>query len=230
MAKGGDLLSLAETRIGQRYVFGIVVPKDNPQWGGPWDCAELVSWCVFQASGRLYGCGDQDRGLAPSADAFTGAWHDDSRRLGVVVSVERAARTPGAAVLRFPQPGAIGHIVVSDGKGGTVEAMGSATGVRRGQLDGRRWDVGVLVPWIEYVEAAPGPPPGPAARLLKLGDAGREVRELQERLAAAHFSPGVIDGTFGPHTQAAVVAFQIDKGLVPDGEVGPATTAALAAL
>jgi hypothetical protein len=229
VATGNDLLSLAQTRIGQRYVFGTLVPKDNPRWQGPWDCAEFVSWCVYQVAGKLYGCEDQDRGPAPSADAFTGAWRDDSRRLGIVVSVERAARIPGAAVLRYPQPGAIGHIVLSDGNGGTVEAMGSASGVCKGSLEGRRWDVGVLIPGIEYTPSPPGPAPAPPVHVLKLGDAGDDVRDLQERLIAHDYSPGEVDGVFGPHTQAAVVAFQVERGLVPDGEVGPLTWAALRA-
>jgi peptidoglycan hydrolase-like protein with peptidoglycan-binding domain len=108
--------------------------------------------------------------------------------------------------------------------------MGAATGVCKGTLDRRRWDAGVLVPWIEYAEAPVRAPPQPASQVLKLGDAGPEVRDLQERLRAAHFSPGVIDGIFGPHTQGAVVAFQVEQGLVADGEVGPSTSAALAAL
>jgi hypothetical protein len=228
MATGDDLVALAAKHIGEKYVLGVQVPKDNADWKGPWDCAEFASWCVFQVSQRLYGCTAGDASPPASADAFTGAWADDVRRLGDAISVERAARTPGAAVLRVPQPGAIGHVVISDGKGGTIEAMGSAFGVRRGSLDQRHWSTGVLVPWIDYTEAAAGIAPAPPPALLMLGDAGDDVRQLQLQLAAAGFSPGVVDGIFGPHTQAAVVAFQLQNGLVGDGEVGPQTRAALA--
>ncbi len=44
-----------------------------------------------------------------------------------------------------------------------------------------------------------------------------ERQELQERLIAAGFDPGGIDGKVGPNTIAAVKAFQISIGLVPDG-------------
>src|SRR5438067_9889478 len=152
MATGSDLVAIASRHVGERYVFGVLVPKDNPSWKGPWDCADFVSWCVFQVSGRLYGCGNSDQGPAASADAWTGAWRQDGGRLGVVVPLAQAARTAGAAVLRYPQPGANGHIVFSDGAGGTIEAMGAASGVRRGSLHHRRWDTGVLVPWIDYAE------------------------------------------------------------------------------
>ena len=36
-----------------------------------------------------------------------------------------------------------------------------------------------------------------------------------------------LDGVYGPKTEAAVVKFQTDKGLSPDGHVGPKTAAAL---
>ena len=56
---------------------------------------------------------------------------------------------------------------------------------------------------------------------------GTDVRRLQEVLLAAGVAPGAIDGFFGPITRAAVVAFQLDKDLEPDGIVGPLTGSAL---
>jgi membrane-bound lytic murein transglycosylase B len=46
---------------------------------------------------------------------------------------------------------------------------------------------------------------------------GDERRELQQRLTAAGFSTGNIDGIIGPHTQEAVRRFQRSVGAVPDG-------------
>ena len=56
---------------------------------------------------------------------------------------------------------------------------------------------------------------------------GRLVREVQQALARAGFSPGPIDGEYGGQTAAAVRALQMAKGLNVDGEVGPNTAKAL---
>ena len=62
---------------------------------------------------------------------------------------------------------------------------------------------------------------------LKLNSSGKAVERLQKKLQAAGFSPGAMDGDFGPGTQAAVMAFQQSEGLLADGVAGPRTLAAL---
>jgi uncharacterized protein (TIGR02594 family) len=65
--------------------------------------------------------------------------------------------------------------------------------------------------------------------VLKLGDQGIKVRELQALLNAKLIpNPRLTpDGDYGRRTQAAVVAFQASKGLPRDGVVGRATWTAL---
>jgi N-acetylmuramoyl-L-alanine amidase len=226
---GENILQLARPHVGEPYFLGALAPKDNSNWKGPWDCAEFTSWLVFQAAGFLYGC-DNDSGNPARADAFSGFWQRDAESRGQIVSIDQAARTPGAFVLRKPQPGAIGHIVVSDGNGGTVEAHSHKDGVIASTLAGRRWDLGIFVPGIQYTSGPSvvvSPPPTIIFRLTTPPMTGAKVREIQQQLAAAGFDPGRIDGAFGPHTHAAVVAFQLSNGLAGDGEVGPQTARAL---
>jgi hypothetical protein len=77
----------------------------------------------------------------------------------------------------------------------------------------------------------PAPAPAPAGAVAtgsaRRGSAGETVKLLQERLKAAGFDPGPIDGEFGPKTDAAVRAYQTAKGLTVDGVVGPQTWGAL---
>ena len=55
------------------------------------------------------------------------------------------------------------------------------------------------------------------------------VRALQRRLDSAGYSPGPIDGRFGPRTEQAVDLFQRAHGLRVDGIAGPLTLAAVRA-
>lgn len=53
---------------------------------------------------------------------------------------------------------------------------------------------------------------------------------VQLDLTALGYFSGTIDGISGDETQAALVEFQTDAGLEPDGEFGPKTDAAMAPL
>jgi N-acetylmuramoyl-L-alanine amidase len=226
MTDGERLLALAATRIGQKYV-NVLVPKNNPNWQGPWDCAEFMSWLVYQIGGFLYGCVD-NQGNPATTEAYTGAWQHDVQTLGRKIDWREAANIKGAMLLRYPPaPGSMGHIVVSDGAGGTVEAMGKAYGVRRGKVTGRVWNTGVLVPGLTYPEpAAPASELAEPMRAYRIGaenmDAGT-ITEIQQALAAAGFDPGPVDGDYGHNTAAAVAAYQAVRGLTVDGQVGPRT-------
>jgi len=62
-----------------------------------------------------------------------------------------------------------------------------------------------------------------AEPVLRRGSSGTAVRQLQEALKEAGHDPGPIDGEFGPATEAAVRAFQQEKGIAVDGVVGAIT-------
>lgn len=66
-----------------------------------------------------------------------------------------------------------------------------------------------------------------AMEILREGATGANVTALQTRLQAHGFSPGSIDGSFGPATEAALTGFQKSEGLVPDGVMDARTAKAL---
>lgn len=58
-------------------------------------------------------------------------------------------------------------------------------------------------------------------------DSYATTADIQQRLNAAGYSVGTVDGILGARTEAAIRAFQTANGLIADGIVGPATEAAL---
>ncbi|HEX8456545.1 MAG TPA: glycoside hydrolase domain-containing protein [Pyrinomonadaceae bacterium] len=228
---GAQLFELGVRHLHQTYILGARVPLDNAGWQGPWDCAEFVSWCVYQLTGKLYGCSNNNTEPPGHTESYTGWWGRDARA-GVVeqITVKQATNTLGAVLLRLPQPNMNGHIVISDGRGGTVEAHSKDKGVIRGEVKGRRWDMGIRIPGFNYNLSgadASAPPPDNIYRLTTPYMKGAQILVLQQRLKDAGIDPGTIDGEYGPKTAAAVYAYQLREGLLPDGEYGPDTAAKL---
>lgn len=229
MASGSEIVAHAAGKIGQKYVLGASVPLNDPDYDGPWDCAELCSWAVFQAARIIYGCtrNDANPGVA---DAWTKSWKRDMETLGYEIPVNDARFIPGAMLLRRSETA--GHIAISRGDGETtVEAKGRREGVISGKILGRSWQWGVLVPGIEYdsvsslsaQEAVYTQPP-----VLKV-DAGiteyrESVRAVQSRLSElGYMEPTEVTGVFGLATELAVLQFQRWSGITPDGEVSMET-------
>jgi peptidoglycan hydrolase-like protein with peptidoglycan-binding domain len=66
--------------------------------------------------------------------------------------------------------------------------------------------------------------------ILRQGSKGSAVAELQQLLQSKGFYSGKIDGDFGAGTTNAVLKFQKENGLVPDGIVGSSSWAKLRAV
>ncbi len=64
-------------------------------------------------------------------------------------------------------------------------------------------------------------------KVLTTGSRGPQVQLLQLALTRAGYEPGGTDGIFGPRTRRALVQFQAERGLMPDGIAGVRTHAAL---
>lgn len=64
-------------------------------------------------------------------------------------------------------------------------------------------------------------------RVLRLGMRGTDVMEIQAMLKKIGYNPGAVDGVFGEQMQQAVMLFQRNFGLTPDGVINPNTYAAM---
>src|SRR4051794_2801905 len=64
-------------------------------------------------------------------------------------------------------------------------------------------------------------------RVMTLGDRGWDVAALQFMLRRRGYSPGTVDGGFGPGTLSAVRRFQAAAGITVDGHAGRGTLRAL---
>ena len=230
MATGSAIVELAMSRRGDRYVLGEPVPLANRNWRGPWDCAEFASWAAYHAYGITFAVRPPNilRG-----ESYSGWWYDDALSLGAGVGIDRAIATPGAILVR--RPGAfdirIGHVAISRGNGTTIEAHSANVGVDvRGNVGGRQWSTGVLLPGVQYETGAGATHYAVPVGLLRLQEPyqrGDVVVEVQRALAAADVDPGDIDGIYGPIMHRAVAAYQGREGLLVDGVVGEETARSL---
>jgi peptidoglycan hydrolase-like protein with peptidoglycan-binding domain len=97
--------------------------------------------------------------------------------------------------------------------------------VIRSKVSGRRWDIGILIPWLshEFTEISV-PVEAPKEMIYRWTEpmmTGEVIKKIQLKLGQAP------DGIFGSKTFYAVKQFQNKMGLVSDGEVGPQTLSAL---
>jgi len=219
---GEDIVSLGDKHVGEPYALGALVPKDNADYKGPWDSADFVSWIYYHATGILYGC--------DAVDEHCDFWDRDANKKGQIVTIEEAKSTPGAVILRLAGNGTVGHIVISDGNGGTVEAHGREDGIINSVVDGRRWDMGILVPGVTYKPNPISPYRPPSVTIYRLTGpnmVSTEIGKIQAELTRRGFDTGGVDNIFGEMTYNAIKLFQDSVGLNPDGEVSAFTAAVL---
>lgn len=132
------------------------------------------------------------------------------------------------------------HTAMYIGGGMTAEAsvneLGAAVGGQSGDQNGREFLIRPYrdLPWVyvlRYSGKAAGRRPNYwyklSLPLLKKGMEDEHIRAVQLLLTAMGYEPGQADGKMGEATAEAVAAFQRDRGLLADGEVGGQSWAAL---
>lgn len=167
---------------------------------------------------------------------------DACRRAGTMISVAEGIKTAGALLFRIDEGPSNDHVAVSLGNGSTMEAHSKATGCGVfSATQGRRWTHSARLPGLVY--GAPAPPP-PAASpnvdwaalaaavtfckaksILRRGDVNDCVKFAQVGINRISGRGLVVDGQFGPATEDAVRDLQRWCRLSVDGVIGPKTWA-----
>lgn len=87
--------------------------------------------------------------------------------------------------------------------------------------------VATIPPELMTTETPSPDPNATESTMIKRGDQGERVRNIQESLRRLGYFEGKADGDFGEYTENAVKEFQRMNKLTPDGVVGPSTLARL---
>ena len=205
------------------------------------DCQAFIEWCLRQ-------CGLK-KDLAGS-----NAWYREVMKNGAVMTpeecVKQLGKVPAGAFLFIHAfdggeekrgyhdgLGNASHIGIVTGRGeGAIHSSSSRGCVAESSFRSRTipggWNRVGLWNRVSYdygtdgnLNAAPQPGQAPPEPLLRKGDRGEAVREMQAALMARGYDLGKwgADGIFGKQTLEAVKAFQRDCGLKADGKCGPLT-------
>ncbi|MFB6956673.1 peptidoglycan-binding protein [Streptomyces sp. NPDC056309] len=123
-----------------------------------------------------------------------------------------------------PSPGANTSPSASESESGTAEPTPS--GSQEGDVTGTGAESAGPTPTPTTMRASAPAAPAP---VLRRGDQGSEVTELQLRLGQLFLYPGKADGVFGRRLEKSVRAYQWSRGIDADelGVYGPATRARL---
>ena len=152
-------------------------------------------------------------------------------------------RVPGAAIFWSDSgAGSIHHVAYlwkpveeghPEGDWYIIEARGVMYGVVSGKLYSRKPNFyGLMTKYYDYSDTEIDYTPVElhlGDRVLKNGMEGNDVKELQTNLIRLGYDCGKwgADGDFGDATEMAVRRFQVNNGLVADGEFGPKSLIAM---
>lgn len=190
------------------------------RWGPDFDCSSLVVSAFKQAG-------------VPLTCTYTGNMLKDMLSKGFVVV--HGTTQPGDVLLNVTK----GHTALYIGNNKLVQASiaenGTAHAVTPGDQTGREINISTFYdfPW-EYVlryseeratENADVYRIVDCLPVIRYGDKNALVAAIQASLKYYGYSVGIcgIDGDFGNATKSAVIRFQTDHALTPDGEVGKDT-------
>lgn len=199
------IINFARLQAGEPYVFGAAGMNT-------WDCSGLTKTAVKQIGLTFFhgastqwhrGCGVMDAAARghPEWVGYFGEWGTiDTIPLNKVCQLFNQDKSKDKIVMS--------HTGLYDGRGNVIQAGGQFKGVSDKRLYKDRWSH-----WGKLNDYWKG---RDDSMDLKNGNEGSDVKILQQGLVRLDYSL-VIDGKFGPKTEAAVKAFQKDNGLSVTG-------------
>lgn len=212
------IVTFARQQVGLPYVFGSSGPTS-------YDCSGLTKRAAAQIGLDLYhGATTQwNRGQSTGPPERYGYFDQTgpietlpTNRVAFLFNQDKAAAKLTMA-----------HTGLYDGAGRVIQAGGyGGKGVHNNPIDRRRWSHwATLSPfWAQKDEAVGND------TILRRGDSGERVREIQTALMELGYDVGKntgADGKFGTATEAAVKAFQARFGLPVTGQWSPTEWAAV---
>lgn len=219
---GYHVYTAADLRRAQVFARG--EDSDLYKWAGDgpagWDCSGFMSGIIASLMGdltpwdrRMFATGNiatlVERGSLPMI--WPGMGDSGDFNMGVVYPWEMNSGIGHIA-------GTLGGLNV-ESRGGDGVVIGSAARGATNPLFRHHFHVKIDAPTL--TTPTPTYPPFPG-RILKIGVRGADVRKYQSQMHHRGWAIG-IDGDYGPKTAEMTKAFQRDKKLTVDGEVGPNT-------
>ena len=197
--------------------------KYGSKWIGHYvaDCSGLFTWAFKQLGGTMYhGSNTMYKSYCTAKGKLTKGKRSDGMTI-----------LPGTAVFTGTE-GDHGHVGLYVGDGKVIEAKGTQYGVVESNVTDKKWTYWGELKGVDYGQETPdtsGTDTTNIHPVLRRGDKGQYVTELQKTLISKGFSCGSCgaDGDFGSATEKAVKAFQKAAGLTADGIVGAKTWEAL---
>lgn len=194
------------------------------------------AWCAGTISALAVACNATD--IIP-VECSCFYMIEKAKAMGIWVEADAHRPTPGDIVMydfddngRGENTGSPDHVGIVEkiiGDDITVIEGNYSNSVKRRPLEVNGLYIrGYIVPKYADEKATEPAPKAESAVTVKLsvlrkGSEGDQVKALQRMLYAMGYDVGPVDGIFGSKTEAAVRAYQKNKGLTVDGIVGQQT-------
>jgi hypothetical protein len=99
---------------------------NNASYAGPWDCAEFVTYCVYQAYGLKFGLLDGVEGTAAQESSASSWLHDATTLTSQFTEISVSAARNIAGAILIATSGS--HVALSAGDGRILEANVDVSG------------------------------------------------------------------------------------------------------